>query len=144
MPISTRGLTLIKTFEGFSPAPYLCPAGYLTIGYGHVVRAGDARVVDEEEASELLAKDVQMAEQAIARLIIVPLSQPQRDALISFTFNLGAAALQRSTLRRKINNKEHGDVPAELMRWVYAGGRMLPGLVARRKAEGQLYASQPA
>ena len=69
------------------------------------------------------------------------LKQEQFDALVSFTFNVGAAALQRSTLRQKINRQEHEYVPKELMRWVYAGGNIMPGLVRRRMAELDLYIS---
>lgn len=61
------------------------------------------------------------------------------DALVSFTFNLGGGALQRSTLRRKVNREEHEDVPREFLRWVWAGGRKLRGLVRRREAEALLY-----
>ena len=144
MKISPAGLSLIEQFEGFSAVPYRCPAGWWTIGYGHVIRAGERetlRVVDERTAREILAADVVVAEGAIAKFIRSPLTQHQFDALVSFTFNLGAAALQRSTLRRVINRGEHEAVPRELMRWVWAGGRKLPGLARRRAAEGRLYAS---
>jgi lysozyme len=70
---------------------------------------------------------------------IVPLNNGQFDALVSFNFNLGGGALQRSTLRRKVNREEHDDVPAELMKWVWAGGKKLRGLVRRREAEGLTY-----
>ena len=76
------------------------------------------------------------------RLIQVPLEDGQFDAICSFTFNLGAGALQRSTLRRKANREEHGAVPREFRRWVWAGGRKLKGLIRRREAEAELYASQ--
>ncbi len=79
------------------------------------------------------------AEHAVSRLICVPLSNGQLDALISFTFNLGAGALQRSTLRARVNRGEHDAVPSELMKWVWAGGRKLAGLVRRRAAEAMLY-----
>lgn len=79
------------------------------------------------------------AERAVLRLISVPLTDGQFDALVSFTFNLGAGALQRSTLRRKVNREEHEDVPAEFLRWVWAGGRKLNGLIRRRRAEATLY-----
>ena len=75
------------------------------------------------------------------RLINVPLTDGQFDALASFTYNLGGGALQRSTLRRKINREEHADVPEQFMRWVWAGGRKLKGLVRRREAESDLYIS---
>ncbi len=73
------------------------------------------------------------------RLIRVPFEDGRFDALASFTFNLGAGALQRSTLRRKVNREEHDAVPREFRRWVWAGGRKLKGLVRRREAEAALY-----
>lgn len=144
MHTSEVGLSLIQRFEGFSATPYLCPAGWWTIGYGHVIREaeqGRLTQVDKATALKLLEQDVRIAEQAIAKLICVPLSQNQFDALVSFTFNLGPGALQRSTLRRIINRGEHEQVPAELLRWVWAGGRKLAGLARRRAAEGALYIS---
>ena len=77
---------------------------------------------------------------AVLRLIRVPLEDGLFDALGSFAFNLGAGTLQRSTLRRKVNREEHGDVPAEFRRWVWAGGRKLKGLIRRREAGAGLYA----
>lgn len=144
MKTSSQGLALIEQFEGFVTTPYRCPAGWWTIGYGHVIREAEQErlvQVDRSTARELLQQDVRVVEQAIARLIHVPLTQPQFDALVSFTFNLGAGALQRSSFRRKINRGEHEEVPRELMRWVWGGGRKLPGLVRRRAAEGRLYSS---
>ena len=67
------------------------------------------------------------------------LNNNQFDTLVSFTFNVGFDALQRSTLRRKINREEHDSVPAEFMRWVYAGARKVTGLIRRRKLEAELY-----
>ena len=143
--ISKQGLDLICQFEGFSPVIYICPAGYPTIGYGHLITEANKEQfldgVDEDEALELLRSDVGKAERAVLRLITVPLTHGQFDALVSFTFNLGSGALQRSTLRCKINREEHDDVPAELMKWVWAGGRKLKGLVKRRAAEVALYKS---
>ena len=140
--ITDRGLTLIKTFEGFSPHTYHCPAGYPTIGYGHVVRRGESFTeISEIEAEYILRQDVIHAERAVSRLITVPLSEGQFDALVSFTFNLGAGALQRSTLRRRVNRHQHQDMPFQLKRWVWAGGRKLRGLIRRREAEAYLYQS---
>lgn len=145
--VTKAGLNLIKRFEGFSPTIYICPSGYPTIGYGHVVLAHEqvqfAAGITQAEATELLRKDVRITERAVLRLISVPLTDGQFDALVSFTFNLGAGALQRSTLRRKVNRGEHQAVPAELMKWVWAAGKKLPGLVRRRQAEGVAYASAP-
>jgi lysozyme len=143
--VTEEGLDLIKRFEGFSPTIYICPAGYPTVGYGHVVLAHEqaqfAGGIMESDATELLRKDVGIAERAVLRLISVPLTNGQFDALVSFTFNLGAGALQRSTLRRKANRGEHEGVPAELMKWVWAAGKRLPGLVRRRRAEASAYSS---
>lgn len=88
---------------------------------------------------ELLRIDAQIAERAVLRLITVPLTDGQFDALVSFTYNLGSGALQRSTLRRVINRHHHNEVPNQLMRWVWAGGRKLRGLARRRAAEGNVY-----
>jgi GH24 family phage-related lysozyme (muramidase) len=97
--------------------------------------------VTEDEAEALLRRDIGLVERAVLRLIAVPLADGQFDALVSFTFNLGAGALQRSTLRRKVNREEHTEVPAEFERWIWGGGHKLNGLVLRRKMEGRRYAS---
>lgn len=139
--MSQNCIDLIKHFEGFSPVIYTCPANYLTIGYGHLVHKGEdyPGIIGEAEATELLTHDVATARAAVLRLITAKLSQGELDALTSFTFNLGAGALQRSTLRAKINRDERGDAPAEFSKWIFAGGRKLPGLIKRRQAEAFLY-----
>lgn len=138
--ITPAGLDLIKRFEGFSSTIYICPAGYKTIGYGHLVRPYESfDTITELQAEALLRKDVESAERAVLRLIKVPLTNGQFDALVSFTFNLGSGALQRSTLRRKVNRQHHQEVPEQLMRWVWAGGRKLNGLIRRRSAESIFY-----
>ncbi len=125
------------------PEIYVCPAAWPTIGYGHVVRKDEqerfADGIDEATAAKLLRRDVEAAVRAVLRLILVPLEDGQFDALGSFAFNLGAGALQRSTLRRKVNREEHGAVPTEFRRWVYAGGQRLRGLERRRAAEAMLW-----
>jgi GH24 family phage-related lysozyme (muramidase) len=73
--------------------------------------------------------------------IAAALTAGQFDALVSFAFNVGAGGLQRSMLHRKVNREEHALVPAELLKWVWAGGRKLKGLVRRREAEARLYAA---
>ena len=139
--ITQEGLDLIKHFEGFSPSVYTCPAGYATIGYGHLITKSESfKTITEDAAQELLRSDAEAAERAVLRYIDVPLTDGQFDALVSFTFNLGSGALQRSTLRRKVNRQAHSEVPSQLNRWVWAGGRKLPGLVVRRHLESQLYA----
>jgi lysozyme len=143
--ITEQGLALIKRFEGFSPTPYLCPAGWWTIGWGAIHGLDGQPVtaatlpVTEEEAETLLRRDVAVAERAVLRLIKVPLTDGRFDALTSFAFNLGGGALQRSTLRRKVNREEHAEVPDEFRKWVWGGGRKLPGLIRRREAEAEMY-----
>jgi lysozyme len=141
MKISQAGINLIKHFEGFYPKPYICPAGYLTVGYGHLVKDKTLfnKPLTEAEAEALLRQDVLQAENGVNRLIKRPLTAGQFDALVSFTFNLGAGALQRSTLRRKVNSGYDTEVPAEFAKWVWGGGKKLPGLIKRRAAEAQMY-----
>jgi lysozyme len=131
---------LIQRFEGFSPHAYTCAGGFRTIGYGHRVRTHeDMALITMAQANRLLEEDIGITAQAVARLITVPLKPNQWMALVSFTFNLGAAALQRSTLRAKVNRNDHGDVPREFLKWVYARGQKCPGLIHRRKIEANIY-----
>lgn len=143
--ITQNGLDLIKRFDGFSRTVYFCPAGYPTISYGHIVKDDEdfSAGIDEAQAEELLRQDAQIAERAVLRLINVPLTDGQFDALVSFPYKLGGGALQRSTLRRKIKREEHVEAPEQFMRWVWAGGRKLKGLVRRRAAESDLYEKMP-
>lgn len=142
MAITSRGLALIKQYEGFSAMPYRCPAGYMTVGYGHVVLPHELfdAPINELQAEALLMDDVIIAERAVRRLIARSLRAHEYDALVSFTFNLGGAALQRSRLRRVIEHGGIDEVETQWMRWVYAKGRRLPGLMARRRAEFMHYA----
>jgi len=96
--------------------------------------------ITKEQASNLLKQDANLAEQAVGRFIRVALTDGQFDALVSFTFNLGSGALQRSTLRSKLNRKDYAGASREFSRWVWAGGRRLKGLVRRRHAEATLFA----
>lgn len=134
-------LELIKSFEGFSARVYLCSGGYKTVGFGHVVMPGENfSTISEEEAEELLLKDIAIAKRAVLKLIHVALHPNQLAALTSFTYNVGSGALQRSTLRQKVNREEHGSIPQELMRWIWAAGKRSNGLIRRRTAEAALYA----
>jgi lysozyme len=148
MRCGEAGLRIIRAFESFRAAPYLCPAGWWTIGWGAVRDLDGRRVTSatppltgEDQGETLLARDVRVAEAAIRRLIRVLLTQQQFDALCSWTYNFGSGHLQASTLRAKINREEHEDIPEELRRWIYGGGRKLAGLIRRREAEARLYES---
>ncbi len=142
-----QGIDLIKSFEGYSPIRYLCPAYTWTIGIGHAIRKGEkwdnpTATITEEEALVLLDKDNDEAERAVSRLIHVPLTNSQFDSLVDFTFNVGSGALQRSTLRSCLNRGEYADAVDQLLKWIWGGGRKLPGLVRRRIAERNLFLSE--
>ena len=137
--VTQIGLDLVKKFEGFSSTVYLCSAGVPTIGYGHALLKGEAfpNGISEEEAETLLAKDIGKAERAVLRLTKSPLSDGEYDALVSFVYNLGSGAYQRSTLRMKVNRGE--DASDEFRKWTRAKGRVIKGLVRRRVAERERY-----
>lgn len=139
--VNEAGLALIKSFEGFSPVVYADVVGKATIGYGHLVREDEHfGVLSEKEAETLLQHDLRSACFAVERFIHVPLSDNQFSALVSFTFNLGSGALQRSTLRQQINRgAEQASIVTQWRRWVWAGGRRWSGLRRRREAEIILY-----
>lgn len=139
MRISQEGVNLIKHFEGCRLDAYLCPAGVWTIGYGHTANVKEGDSVDQEAAEAFLIEDLESFEQDVTRLVEVPLTQQQFDALVSWTFNLGAGNLAESTLLRKLNNYQYAEVPEQMMRWVRAGGQVLDGLVKRRAAEAALF-----
>ena len=139
-----QGSKLIRFFEGFSPVRYLCPANVWTIGYGHAIRKGEkwdspTITITEPEALELLDKDNDEAEKAVSRLIRVSLEDCQFDALVSFVYNLGGGALQRSRLRSCLNREEYYEGSLEFDKWCWGGGRKLPGLIKRRRVERILF-----
>ena len=139
MHISETGLALIRQFEGLRLSAYLCPAGIATIGYGSTAGVKLGRTITAERAEELLREDVRQFETAVSRLVKVPLTQGQFDALTSFAFNLGAKALEKSTLLRLLNAGDYPGAAAQFDRWVYASGKKLSGLVKRRAAERALF-----
>ncbi len=145
---SAAGLALIRRWEGFRAAPYRDAAGVPTIGYGTIryeddspVTLADPPIAEARAEALLLAHVARQACPSVLRLIAVPLSDPQYDALVSFTYNLGGGTLQASTLRRKVNRGEDAGAAAEFPRWCWAGGQRLEGLRRRRQAEAALYLS---
>ncbi len=143
--VPQAAIDLAKRFEGFHRVPkndpgrahpYVCPAGYWTIGYGHLCGPKHPPIT-EVEAEAYLAQDLRVALAATLRYCPVLATEPENRlaAIVDFTFNLGAGRLQTSTLRRRINQRDWAATGEELRRWVFAGGRALPGLVARREAE---------
>lgn len=142
---SKAGIALITRFEGCRLEQYICPAGKPTIGIGHVVLKGEKFPprITQAFAEQLLAKDLKQFEQAIYRLITVPLTQNQFDALVSFIFNVGPGGITNTKVQAAVNARRFQDVPAALEAWSKAvvNGQMttLPGLLARRRAEGQMF-----
>ena len=143
--VPQAAIDLAKRFEGFHRVPkvdpgrahpYICPAGYWTIGFGHLCDPKHPPIT-EAEAEIYLARDLQTALVATLRYCPVLATEPEERlaAIVDFTFNLGAGRLQASTLRRRINQRDWDAAGQELRRWVYGGGRVLPGLVTRREAE---------
>lgn len=140
MKISSKGLDLIKRFEGLRNESYRCPAGVWTIGYGHTGDVQPGAIITEEGAEALLRQDVERFERAVARLA-PKCTQSQFDALVSFTFNLGEGNLSKSTLL-KLHNAGHYQAAADqFLRWNRAAGKVLPGLTRRRAQERGLYLS---
>ena len=141
---SQAGIDLIKEFEGCELKAYYCPAGILTIGYGHTgpdVLLG--MTITLEKAEALLVEDLHYFEHEVRKLINVPLKQQEFDAIVSFTYNVGAGNLSSSTFRRRMNNGDSKPqcFREEFMRWVNGPNGPLPGLVRRREAEIELATS---
>jgi lysozyme len=140
MQTSEKGLDLIRKYEGLQLAAYVCPGGKLTIGYGHTgPDVTEGKKIDAEEANALLEHDVQRFELAVNELVTVPMTQGMFDALISFSFNLGAGSLKSSTLLKKLNADDREAAADEFLKWNKAKGKVLAGLTARRESERELF-----
>jgi lysozyme len=141
MQLSASGLELLKRSEGFRSHTYNDVNGFPTIGYGHRLLDHESFPdgISEAQATAMLAADVRSAEQAVARLVKVPLTQGQFDALVDFCFNLGTGRLASSTLLKVLNRGRYADAAEQLLRWDIAGGQENAGLKARREAEYALW-----
>jgi lysozyme len=136
---------LCKRFEGFSSAPYICPAGYPTIGYGTVNKPDGTKVtMDDQPISRETALAWLMTELRGTYVLGVLRASPHLiaypkilGALGDFAYNLGVPRYRASTLRRRVAEKDWEGAKMELQKWVRGGGRVLPGLVRRRVAEGK-------
>ena len=141
--IKQRGLDLVKHFESLFLKAYQDSVGVWTIGWGHTglthkdgtVRKG--QTITEQRAEELLKHDMTHFAKHVEKLIIVPLTDDQFDALVSFDFNTGGLA--KSTLRKKLNAGDYEGAAAEFPKWNKAGGKVLRGLTRRRKSEQNLF-----
>ncbi|EMV7407859.1 lysozyme [Enterobacter soli] len=146
MQTSDKGIALIKEFEGCKLTAYQDSVGVWTIGFGWTqpvdgkpIRAG--MTIKQETAERLLKTGLVSYESDVSRLVKVGLTQGQFDALVAFTYNLGARSLSTSTLLRKLNAGDYTGAAAEFMSWNKAGGKALKGLTRRREAERALFLS---
>lgn len=153
MNIGAKGRKLIKSWETFIPycyddakpkKPYKGGPviGCLTIGYGHTAAAGApipeaGMVITKAEGDRIFEQDVSAVAKQVSKLVTVKLTQEQFDALVSFEFNTGA--LGKSTLLKRVNAEKFDQVPAEFMKWVNDNGKVVPGLINRRRAEVALW-----
>jgi lysozyme len=145
--INEAGKNLIKQFEGLRLKPYKCPAGVWTVGYGHTESDGtierwaeSGRVMTTHEAEVILDHDLANFEEWVEKLA-PGVSDNQFAALVSFAFNLGTAALARSNLLKHVQAGEWQAAGDQFLKWIYGGGKVLPGLARRRDAERALFLS---
>jgi len=140
--IHYAGLQLIKDMEGLRLKAYHCPAGILTIGYGHTgpdVKPGQK--ITLEVADQLLKRDIDGFANHVDR--VAPEATPfQRAAMVSLCYNIGTEAFDRSSVLRHHNAGQHPQAALAFSKWVRAKGRVMPGLVKRRLREAALYRTQ--
>lgn len=146
MRTSAIGIDLIKRFEGCRLSAYLCPAGILTVGYGHTGSDvhSDSEIT-QEQAERLLVNDLRRFEASVIKSVTIPLAQCQFDALVSFSFNLGLGSLKNSTLLRKLNAGDYVGASTEFLKWnkIRDNGKLVisNGLGKRRLAEQVLFSN---
>jgi lysozyme len=146
MKMTEDGLALIQKFEGLALESYRDAVGVWTIGYGHTSRAGTPMVtsglkITSEAAADILARDVEAFASGVSKRVTVDLTDQQFSALVSFAFNVGLGGFERSSVLQAVNARNFDAVPRRLNLWCKAGGRILPGLIKRRAAEGALFMS---
>jgi lysozyme len=155
MRLSPTGLAIVKAFEScLEPVkgrqgyfkPYVDPVGVWTLGWGHTnhhePKFTSATVWSQQQCDDALAGDMALFEAHVAKFAKVALSQNEFDALVSWAYNTGGP--ETATLWRKLNAGDRASIPKELAKWNRGGGKVLNGLVRRRKAEGQLFAGDVA
>lgn len=134
--IPDKAISMTKKFEGFKAKPYTCPAGKLTIGYGHVIRKLDKlKQLTEDDATELLVKDLEISFDTIDRNVAVYLTQNQLSALVSLVHNIGSGNFVNSTLLKKLNSGDYNGASKEFKRWNRVNGKVMDGLTIRREEE---------
>lgn len=141
MKTNAAGLSLIKSAEGLRLRAYQDSVGVWTIGFGRTRGVKQGQKITEAEATEFLKSDLESAEADVTRLVRVVVTENQFAALVSFVFNLGAGALKRSTLLKKLNLGDMNGAAVEFLKWNKAGQKILAGLTKRRQAEMTLFQS---
>lgn len=139
-----QAVEIVKEFEGFSPCSYICPGGKKTIGFGHAI------LPDEEfeepltisQAETILFEDLHTASAAVNDLVTALLTQAQFDALTSFVYNIGRGNFASSTMLKLLNQRDYEGASREFGRWIYGGGKRLPGLIRRREREKEVFISK--
>lgn len=149
MKISNNGIALIKRFEGCRLTAYPDPGtggDPWTIGYGWTGKVDDKPIkpgmkIDDATADRLLRTGVVSFDQAVSKMLKVSVTQNQYDALVSLAYNIGTRALSTSTLMKKLNAGDVKGAADEFLRWNRSGGKVMPGLTNRRKAEREVFLS---
>jgi lysozyme len=149
LDLSDAGLKRIAAYEGWRAQLYEDVAHHATIGYGHLVHLGPITAADrsgpfgkgitEQQGLDLLRADVRRMVDAVRQRVTVPLNQNQFDALVSFTFNVGAGAFGGSTLLKRLNAGDYAGACDEFGKWTKSGGKVFAGLVRRRTEEATLF-----
>ena len=131
---------IIKNFEGCELTAYRDVAGVLTIGYGHTgPDVFEGMTISKAAAEDLLALDMAWAIEAVDSSVTVPITETQRAALVSLTYNIGAGAWRKSTALKRLNNRNYAGAGEAILWWNKAGGKVVQGLVNRREAERALF-----
>lgn len=136
---SQAGIDLIKSFEDCRLTAYQDSVGVWTIGYGHTNGVYAGMTITQAQAEEFLRSDLKTAENAVNGKVTYPITQNMFDALVSLTFNIGTGNFGSSTLLKKLNQGDINGAANEFDRWVYAGGKVEPGLVSRRAVEKEMF-----
>lgn len=143
MQLSYNGLEFIKLNEGFEEKAYKDTGGVWTIGYGSTKVDGtpvqQGQTITPEKAAAQLQFDIAWAQTAVNKMVTVPLSQNQFDALVDFVYNVGESAFSKSTLRRVLNQRNYAEAAKQFLRWVYDNGKVIEGLKNRRERTVTLF-----
>ena len=142
--MSEAAIEELKVHEGLRLKAYADPVGVWTIGWGHTRNVQPHDSITLAEAHSFLMMDIADAEECVRNRTLVPLTQGQFDALVSFAFNVGCGAFGRSTMLRMLNQKDYQGAADQFPRWNRAGGRVLRGLSNRRQDERRRFIEEVA